>query len=123
MLEDNADEPRSIHLDLTDLSQLTFEAPDWNRFPCLALAYEALEASGTMPTVLNAVDEVAVDAFLNQRIAFTAIAELIAAVMTDHRADCQPVQSFDQIKAVDAWARHQARTRVAALSSPAQVPV
>lgn len=118
---DDADKP--VHLDLTDLTQLTFEAPDQERFPCLALAYDALEASGTMPTVLNAVDEVAVEAFLKEQIPFTAIADLIAAVMADHRPDCQPVQSFEQIKGVDSWARQQARSRVTTLSSPARVPV
>jgi len=69
-------------LDLFAIAKLDFVAPDLERFPCLALAYQALRAGGTVPALLNAANEVAVDAFLNQRIAFLDIPRLIESVMT-----------------------------------------
>jgi 1-deoxy-D-xylulose-5-phosphate reductoisomerase len=68
-------------VDLAKIGQLSFEAPDFERFPCLKLAYEALEAAGTAPTILNAVNEVAVQAFLDRQIGFRMIDQLIARVM------------------------------------------
>jgi len=68
-------------LDLTALSALTFEPADFGRFPCLRLAYEALMAGGTTPTILNAANEIAVAAFLEQRISFTNIARIIEQVL------------------------------------------
>src|SRR3972149_7048205 len=64
-------------LDLGALGQLTFEKPDHARFPCIRLAYDALRAGGTAPAVLNAANEVAVDAFLAGRLRFTGIAPVI----------------------------------------------
>ena len=60
---------------------LTFEQPDFDRFPCLALAYEAIEKGGNTPAVMNAANEVAVQAFLDGRIRFTQIADIIAKAM------------------------------------------
>ena len=64
-------------LDMFAVARLDFEAPDLKRFPCLRLAMEAMDAGGTAPTILNAANEVAVDAFLNRQIGFTAIAQVI----------------------------------------------
>ena len=69
-------------LDLFAIARLDFVAPDLERFPCLALAYQALRAGGTVPALLNAANEVAVDAFLHHRIAFLDIPRLIESVMT-----------------------------------------
>lgn len=68
-------------IDLAQIGQLVFERPDFARFPCLKLAYDALLAGGTAPAILNAANEVAVEAFLNRRIGFRAIDRLIATVM------------------------------------------
>jgi len=72
-------------LDLAAVSQLTFEEPDFGKFPCLALAYQALRTGGTMPAVLNAANEIAVEAFLEGRIGFYDISRIIESVMKDHR--------------------------------------
>ncbi len=64
-------------LDIFDVAKLEFEQPDFNRFPCLAMAYEALNEGGTATTILNAANEVAVDAFLNKQLSFTNIARVI----------------------------------------------
>ncbi len=68
-------------IDLTRIAQLCFEQPDLVRFPCLKLAYDALKAGGTAPAILNAANEVAVQAFLNREIGFRMIDQLIARVM------------------------------------------
>ena len=68
-------------LDLTAIAQLRFERPDLQRFPCLKLAYDALQAGGSAPALMNAANEVAVDAFLNRQIGFRMIDQLIARVM------------------------------------------
>lgn len=68
-------------IDLAQIGQLIFERPDFTRFPCLKLAYDALSAGGTAPAILNAANEVAVEAFLERRIGFRAIDRLIATVM------------------------------------------
>ncbi|HEU4980854.1 MAG TPA: 1-deoxy-D-xylulose-5-phosphate reductoisomerase [Solirubrobacterales bacterium] len=93
-------------LDLAAVGELTFEAPDVNAFPCLRLAREAGEAGGTAPCVLNAADEVAVEAFLAGRIPFTGIAEVVEATL-----DSMPLTTpghFDEIYAADAEARERA---------------
>jgi 1-deoxy-D-xylulose-5-phosphate reductoisomerase len=69
-------------LDLAAISRLTFEKADEDRFPCLALAQDALRAGGAMPTILNAANEVAVDAFMAGGIAFYGISEIVGAVCT-----------------------------------------
>ena len=68
-------------LDFVSTSRLDFEAPDFERFPCLRLGFEAARAGGTAPAVLNAANEVAVDAFLNRRLRFTAIAPVAEATV------------------------------------------
>lgn len=98
-------------LDLPKIAQLHFEAPDFERFPCLALAYRALEAGGSASTVLNAANEVAVAAFLAGRLPFLAIADVIAAAM-----DALPTVSIGDlasIRAEDARARTVAEAEVA----------
>lgn len=68
-------------IDLAKIAQLCFQRPDFDRFPCLKLAYDALRAGGTAPAILNAANEVAVQAFLNREIGFRTIDQLIARVM------------------------------------------
>jgi 1-deoxy-D-xylulose-5-phosphate reductoisomerase len=94
-------------LDLAAVSELTFEAPDLDAFPCLRLAREAGEAGGTAPCVLNAADEVAVAAFLEERVPFTAIAPVVAETL----AAVPPTAPthFDDLYAADAEARERAR--------------
>ena len=90
-------------LDLTLVGTLQFEKPDFNRFPCLALAFEALRAGGTAPALLNAANEVAVQAFLDERIGFRRIDRVIAQVMEElpHGA----ASSIEAVMAQDALAR------------------
>ena len=90
-------------LDLAACGPLEFHEPDLERFPCLGLAYAALEAGGTLPVVLNAANEVAVEAFLQERLGFTAIADVIAAAMAAHTA--APATTLAAVRAVDRWAR------------------
>jgi 1-deoxy-D-xylulose-5-phosphate reductoisomerase len=102
-------------LDLCKIGRLDFEAPELRRFPCLALAYDALRAGGGMPAVLNAANEVAVEAFLSRRIGYLAIPSIIGEVMTmlaGARAD-----SLEQIEAVDAEARVRAFALVQSLEA------
>ncbi|MCB9800402.1 MAG: 1-deoxy-D-xylulose-5-phosphate reductoisomerase [Candidatus Omnitrophica bacterium] len=93
-------------LDLVKLKSLHFERPDKKRFPCLELGYEASRRGGTMPAVLNAANEIAVEAFLNHKIKFTAIAAIIEKTMARHRVKKQ----FDlqSVFEADVWARQQA---------------
>ena len=93
-------------LDLATLGQLTFEAPDLVRFPCLSLAREAGRLGGTAPAVLCAADEVAVRWFLEGRLPFTAIATVIEAVLHEHPP--RAVESVEQLLAVECWALEQA---------------
>ncbi len=94
-------------LDLVELARLDFEAPDRERFPCLDLAYRAVAGSEAAPAVLNAANEVAVDAFLARRIAFPEIARLNGAVLESHLAEHagQRVEALDEVVDADAWAR------------------
>jgi 1-deoxy-D-xylulose-5-phosphate reductoisomerase len=94
-------------LDLTRAGKLEFHAPDTSRFPCLALAYRALREGGTLPVVLNAANEVAVEVFLEGRLAFPAIPRLIEMTMNAHAS--QRVSTLAVVRAVDEWARGQAR--------------
>lgn len=95
--------PAAITTDLVKIGTLTFEAPDIEKFPCLKLAYDALQEGGTMPAVLNASNEVAVEAFLNQKIGFTDIPRLIEQTMTAHSPVAQPI--LDDLLHLDEWAR------------------
>jgi 1-deoxy-D-xylulose-5-phosphate reductoisomerase len=90
-------------LDLTALGRLEFQPPDRGRFPCLALAYRALAAEGSLPVVLNAANETAVDAFLAGRLAFLAIAEVIERTMEAHAP--AEVRTLADVREVDRWAR------------------
>jgi len=94
-------------LDLTRAGKLEFHSPDTGRFPCLALAYRALREGGTLPVVLNAANEVAVEVFLEGRLAFPAIPRLIEMTMNAHAS--QRVSTLAVVRAVDEWAHHQAR--------------
>jgi 1-deoxy-D-xylulose-5-phosphate reductoisomerase len=93
-------------LDLASVGALTFEAPDTDAFRALALAREAASAGGTAPCVLNAANEVAVHAFLERRIAFTRIAEVIEAALDELGAD--PLREFEALLEVDRRAREVA---------------
>ncbi|QGZ38335.1 1-deoxy-D-xylulose 5-phosphate reductoisomerase [Pseudoduganella flava] len=103
-------------LDLTQVGTLQFEKPDFKRFPCLALAYDALRAGGTAPALLNAANEVAVQAFLDERIGFRQIDRVIAAVMDE--LPHGPASSVDAVLAQDAAARAAAGRAIAALGQP-----
>jgi len=94
-------------LDLLRVGRLDFEAPDLRKFPCLALAYHALERGGTAPAVLNAANEVAVEAFLEGQIPFTGIPSLIEAVLA--RADIVSVSKLADVMEADASAREATR--------------
>ena len=89
------------------MAHLDFEAPDLNRFPCLRLAMEAMEAGGTAPTILNAANEVAVDAFLNEQIGFTAIARVIEQTL--EQMSVREADSLATIFDDDAAAREISR--------------
>ena len=93
-------------LDLSQLSQLNFEEPDMTRFPCLDLAYSALKAGGTMPTVLNAANETAVQAFLDGLIKLSEIAGINVSVLSEYEP--QPADSLEAVLNADAWARTRA---------------
>ncbi len=93
-------------LDLARLNRLDFEDPDLERFPCLGLAYDALRAGGTMPTVLNAANEVAVQAFLDGHIRLSEIAEINKKIMRMHTPE--PVADLDTVLSIDRWAREAA---------------
>lgn len=90
----------------TDLKGLTFEEPDLVKFPALGLAFEAGKAGGTMPAVLNAANEVAVDLFLKGKISFTGIPVLVAGVMEKHKIINNP--GLAEIMEADRWARETA---------------
>jgi 1-deoxy-D-xylulose-5-phosphate reductoisomerase len=88
------------------MSELTFEQPDLRRFRCLSLAFDACRAGGTMPVVLNAANEVAVEAFLSHLIGFASIPEIVARVMDKHQV--MEYNEIDEVLAADNWAREQA---------------
>jgi 1-deoxy-D-xylulose-5-phosphate reductoisomerase len=107
----DVDVPR---LDLAAAGSLTFEQPDLETFACLRLALEAGRAGGTAPTVLNAADEVAVAAFLEERIPFTAIPAVIERVLEEMPA--ASVSHFDDLFAADAEARERSQAQVRELA-------
>ena len=100
-------------LDITRAGRLEFFPPAHDRFPCLGLAYEALRAGGTVPVVLNAANEVAVELFLEGRLGFMAIPRVIAETMGAHESE--PVTTLRVVRRADAWAREQARHVAGAL--------
>jgi 1-deoxy-D-xylulose-5-phosphate reductoisomerase len=93
-------------IDFYKLKKLQFQEPDFKQYPCLTLAYQAANAKGTMPAVLNAANEVSVDAFLKRRLDFISIPNVIEKVMCQHRHQKKP--NLDEILAADAWARKEA---------------
>jgi 1-deoxy-D-xylulose-5-phosphate reductoisomerase len=94
-------------LDLVKAGKLEFHTPDFSRFPCLALAREAAQKGGGMPAVLNAADEIAVEAFLAGRIKFTDIPRVIEKTMAAY-APSGGLPGFQEVVEVDAWARAKA---------------
>ena len=94
-------------MDFSRTMRLDLEPPDHGRFPCLGLAYRALEAGGTAPAVLNAANEAAVAAFLDGKIPFTAIADTIQGVLETEPA--LPAPSLDDVVEADRRARERAR--------------
>ncbi len=94
-------------IDFLKRNSLTFEEPKIEKFRCLALAYEAIKTGGTMPTVLNAANEIAVAKFLNKEIGFTDIAALIEKAMTAYTVKYN--YSLEDVLEADAWARNYAK--------------
>lgn len=97
-------------LDLFEIASLSFERPDFGRFPCLALAYRALREGGSSPATLNAANEVAVQAFFDGRTGFSGIPRVIAAVMD--RLPSTRLDSLDDVLAADAEARKVAESMI-----------
>jgi 1-deoxy-D-xylulose-5-phosphate reductoisomerase len=94
-------------LDLTRAAALEFHPPALDRFPCLGLAYRALREGRTLAVVLNAANEVAVEAFLDGKLGFTAIARVIERTLNAHQPE--DVSSLAVVRRVDAWGREYAR--------------
>ncbi len=97
--------PELPRLNWDNLRSLTFEQPDFNKFPCLKLAIEAGRKGGTYPTVLSSADEIAVELFLSGRIKFTDIARLVEQALQQHKPIAQP--TLEDIMAADTWAREK----------------
>jgi 1-deoxy-D-xylulose-5-phosphate reductoisomerase len=98
-----------VQTDFPKVGNLTFEEPDLERFPALELARRAGEAGGTLPAVLNAANEVAVEAFVNRQINFPQITETVRRTMEAHRVVAHP--TLEQILEADVWARAEAPRR------------
>ena len=96
-------------LDLARAGVLEFFPPDHDRFPCLKLAYRALRTGGTLPVVLNAANEIAVEAFLDGKLGFTSIPVVIEKAMNGHTVES--VSTLEIVRRVDRWARTYARER------------
>ena len=95
--------PELPRIDWDNITELTFEQPDLDRFPCLKLAIEAGRKGGTYPSALCAADEVAINLFLAGTIKFTGITQLVQQVLAEHKTVTYP--SMEDILAADAWAR------------------
>jgi 1-deoxy-D-xylulose-5-phosphate reductoisomerase len=104
-------------LDATALGQITFEAPDHDRFPSLGLAYRALRVGGTVPAALSAADEVAVQAFLDGQIVFGEIYPILEEVVSYHKA--QDAGELETVLEADRWARAKAKTLIQKISGRA----
>lgn len=102
-------------LNLAEVGKLEFLEPDFSRFPCLDLAYDAIREGGTMPAVLSASDEIAVSAFLNGEIGFTQIPEVLQEVLSKHTPKQDP--TLEEAEAADHWAREEAARAVNQVSS------
>lgn len=99
-------------LDLDQPLSLELHPPDLERFPCVRLAYQAIETGGTAPAVLNAANEIAVAAYLEERIGFLQIPEVLGEILSRHRR--QDASDLDTVLSADEWAREEARRLVAA---------
>ena len=97
---------RTPEIDFYKLGSISFAQPDMETFPCLAYAFEALEKGGTLPAVMNAADEIAVEKFLNKKICYGQISEVIGKVMQMHKNVTNPTLS--DILEADKWARETA---------------
>ena len=95
-------------LDWAALPALEFQEPDRNKFPAISMAYRAIEIGGTAPAVLNAADEIAVEAFLEERIRFSDLTSVIETVLDAH--DPGPADTVTRVLAADRWAREYARS-------------
>jgi 1-deoxy-D-xylulose-5-phosphate reductoisomerase len=105
-------------LDLTRAGRLDFEPPDTRRFRCLGLAFRALAGAEGLSIVLNAANEVAVAAFLEDRLAFTAIPSIIEQALDGYeRMGASPIQGLEEVRRVDAWAREFAARATAGVQS------
>jgi len=112
---ERVDSNRVPRLDLVKLGSLTFEPPDYEKFPCLLMAKEVAESDTTLPCVLNAANEVIVDSFLKDLLPFKQIPKLLEAVLSLHRAVKNP--GLGDIFEADAWARSEASRLVNSLIS------
>jgi 1-deoxy-D-xylulose-5-phosphate reductoisomerase len=90
-------------LDLAAIGELTFEKPDRNKYRCLSLTYDALRTGGTMPSVLNTANEIAVEAFLNKKILFTEIPDIVFDTMAQHKV--VKGESIEEVISASDWAR------------------
>lgn len=108
-------------LDLAAVSALHFEGPDLDRFPCIGLAYRALEAGGTLPAAMNAANEEAVQAFIDGRLSLTEIPQVIEAVMDSHVNE--PVRDIETVLVADRAARTNALTEIEKISTHASPAV
>ena len=106
---------RARRLDLASIGTLTFEAPDYERFPALRVAMDALRSGGSLPTVLNAANEIAVAAFLDKKISFHAIARIVAQVCDQavREGESGEPESIADALAVDHISRERARALLA----------
>jgi 1-deoxy-D-xylulose-5-phosphate reductoisomerase len=104
-------------LDLTSVSGLHFEAPDRERFPCIGLAYRALAEGGTLPAAMNAANEEAVSAFIEERICLTEIPQVIETVMNNHAN--RPAKDIETILDADRRARLAAAAAIEGLAKAA----
>jgi 1-deoxy-D-xylulose-5-phosphate reductoisomerase len=102
--------PSDMRFNVLDLKRLDFCLPDMDKFPCLRLAYEAAEAGGAKTVALNAADEVAVAAFLNQEIGFADISRIVAQTMDETKE--RPPESIEEVLALDVQARELARQKL-----------
>ncbi|OYD09477.1 1-deoxy-D-xylulose-5-phosphate reductoisomerase [Paludifilum halophilum] len=100
-------------LDLAAIGKLHFREPDFERFPCLKIAFDCGRAGGTLPTVMNAANEVAVNRFLEGGVPFLAIEEIIREVLNRHTPTARP--SLDELFEADRWAREAAQHSGAAV--------
>jgi 1-deoxy-D-xylulose-5-phosphate reductoisomerase len=111
----------AMRLDLAQLATLSFEKPDPVRFPALAITRRALEIGGAAPTILNAANEVAVDAFLNDRLGFTGIVDLVLATLdaAERRGALKEPKNVEEAIGVDLMARSLAQDRLREIAAKA----